>query len=79
MDKWLESSIGMVHTFQGREADIVYFVIRTDEQSEGAADWTCSKLNLLNVAVTRAKQEFYVVSDIKKLVRKIFIIKLFSI
>lgn len=70
VDKWLESSIGTVHTFQGREADIVYFVIGTDEQSEGAADWTCSKPNLLNVAVTRAKREFYVVGDLKRFSNK---------
>ncbi|MFJ7922225.1 hypothetical protein ACIQ6U_21060 [Lysinibacillus fusiformis] len=51
---------------QGREADLVYFIIGTGEQTEGAVDWTCSKPNLLNIAVTRAKQEFYVVGDIKR-------------
>ncbi|MCL1701568.1 AAA domain-containing protein [Lysinibacillus sp. Bpr_S20] len=70
LNEWLEKSIGTVHTFQGKEADIVYFVTGTDEQTEGAANWTCSKPNLLNVAVTRAKKEFYVVGDLKRFSRK---------
>lgn len=70
LDKWIESSVGTVHTFQGKEADIVYFVTGTDEQTEGAAEWTCSKPNLLNVATTRAKKEFYVVGDLKRFSNK---------
>lgn len=29
---WLRESVGTVHTFQGKEADIVYFVTGTDEK-----------------------------------------------
>lgn len=61
--EWTRASIGTVHTFQGKEADIVYFVTGTDGQTDKAADWSCMKPNLLNVAVTRAKKEFYVVGD----------------
>ncbi|MGD7008777.1 AAA domain-containing protein [Metabacillus sp. 84] len=64
--EWLKRSVGTVHTFQGKEADVVYFVCGTDENSEGAADWSCSKPNLLNVAVTRAKEKFFVVGDMKR-------------
>lgn len=60
---WTKRSIGTVHTFQGKEADIVYFVTGTDDATDGAANWSCMKPNLLNVATTRAKKEFYVVGD----------------
>lgn len=63
---WTSASIGTVHTFQGKEADIVYFVTGTDAETEGAANWSCMKPNLLNVAVTRAKKEFYVVGDLER-------------
>lgn len=65
-NKWLDRSIGTVHTFQGKEADIVYFVTGTDIETDGAANWSCQKPNLLNVAVTRAKKEFYVVGDLER-------------
>ncbi|NGY80216.1 hypothetical protein F6Y02_38740 (plasmid) [Bacillus megaterium] len=41
LNKWIENSIGTVHTFQGKEADVVYFVVGTDQQSDSAADWSC--------------------------------------
>lgn len=62
----LARSVGIVHTFQGKEADIVYFVTGTDAQTDGAANWSCIKPNLLNVAATRAKKEFYVVGDLAR-------------
>ncbi|MDY2981716.1 MAG: DEAD/DEAH box helicase [Fusobacterium sp.] len=63
IESWIEVSIGTVHTFQGKEANIVYFVCGGDESTEGAINWSCSKPNLLNVAVTRAKKEFYIIGD----------------
>ncbi|MGE7879154.1 DEAD/DEAH box helicase [Peribacillus muralis] len=69
---WLGKSVGTVHTFQGKEADIVYLVTGTDENSDGAANWSCSKPNLLNVAVTRAKKEFYVIGDYQRFSKKPF-------
>lgn len=60
---WIKNSIGTVHTFQGKEAKKVYFVIGTDNNQDGAVNWSCAKPNLLNVAVTRAKKEFYVIGD----------------
>lgn len=61
IENWIELSVGTVHTFQGKEANIVYFVCGGDESTEGAINWSCSKPNLLNVAVTRAKKEFYII------------------
>lgn len=53
-----QRSIETNHTFQGKEADTVYFVVGTDQNSDGAANWPCSKPNLINVPVTRAKKSF---------------------
>lgn len=69
-EKWTTRSIGTVHTFQGKEADIVYFVTGTDIDTDGAANWSCMKPNLLNVAVTRAKKAFYVVGDLERFKEK---------
>lgn len=55
--------IGTVHTFQGKEADIVFFVLGCDETRGGAMNWAASSPNLLNVAVTRARQHCYVIGD----------------
>ncbi|MBD7969420.1 DEAD/DEAH box helicase [Paenibacillus gallinarum] len=72
LNDWLRNSIGTVHTFQGKEADIVYLVTGTDENGDGAANWSCSKPNLLNVAVTRAKKEFYVIGDYQRFSKKLY-------
>ena len=58
-------NVGTVHTFQGKEAKIVYFVMGADFKSKGAASWAVSKPNIINVAVTRAKEEFYVIGNSK--------------
>lgn len=60
---WTNKAIGTVHTFQGKEADKVYFVTGTDDTQNGAIKWSCQKPNLINVAVTRAKKEFVIVGD----------------
>ncbi|MDY0407116.1 AAA domain-containing protein [Virgibacillus sp. 179-BFC.A HS] len=59
------TNIGTVHTFQGKEAKIVYFVLGADSNSSGAARWAVSDPNIMNVAATRAKEEFYVIGDKK--------------
>ncbi|ADC52235.1 hypothetical protein BpOF4_21199 (plasmid) [Alkalihalophilus pseudofirmus OF4] len=60
---WVQNNVGTVHTFQGKEADIVYFVTGTDATTLSAGEWACKEPNLLNVAVTRAKKEFYIIGD----------------
>lgn len=56
-------NVGTVHTFQGKEAKIVYLVLGADRGSEGAALWAVSEPNIMNVAATRAKEEFYIIGD----------------
>ncbi len=53
--------IGTVHTFQGKEADEVIFVLGCDQNSLGAVRWVND--NIVNVAVTRAKYRLYVIGD----------------
>ncbi|MBY5403438.1 DEAD/DEAH box helicase [Rhizobium leguminosarum] len=63
LSRWLRDRIGTVHTFQGKEEDIVFMVLGADADHSGAASWVASKPNLLNVALTRAKRRFYIVGD----------------
>lgn len=56
-------NVGTVHTFQGKENKIVYCVLGADSSSKGAARWAVSEPNILNVAATRAKEEFYIIGD----------------
>jgi len=59
------TNIGTVHTFQGKEAPIVFFVLGADKKCIGAANWAVGtdNPNIMNVAVTRAKEEFYIIGD----------------
>ena len=57
------SNIGTIHTFQGKEAPIVFMVLGADTSSRGAAAWIFSEPNMMNVAATRAKDEFYIIGD----------------
>lgn len=59
------TNVGTIHTFQGKEAPIVFMVLGADQQSAGAARWAVSEPNMMNVAATRAKKEFYIVGDKK--------------
>lgn len=52
-------TVGTIHTMQGKESRVVIFVLGGKE--EGARKWASSKPNLLNVAVTRAKERLIVV------------------
>ena len=56
--------VGTVHTVQGREADTVIFLLGAPNASQnGARRWAGSPENLLNVAVSRAKRNLYVVGS----------------
>lgn len=59
------TNIGTVHTFQGKEAPIVFFVLGADKNSIGAAKWAVGSENpnIMNVAATRAKKAFYIIGD----------------
>ncbi|MEY8357278.1 AAA domain-containing protein [Lachnospiraceae bacterium 54-53] len=60
---WMYHNIGTVHTFQGKEANEVVFLLGCDTSkgAAGAIRWV--NANIVNVAVTRAKYRLYVIGD----------------
>jgi superfamily I DNA and/or RNA helicase len=65
LGKWCQTSIGTVHTFQGKEEHIVWMVLGCDRRGAGAVSWAASKPNILNVALTRAKRRFFMIGDME--------------
>jgi hypothetical protein len=62
--RWTKERIGTVHTVQGREAEAVILVLGAPHPTQtGARGWAGGRPNLLNVAVTRAKEAIYVVGN----------------
>ena len=63
---WLEDNIGTVHTFQGKEAKVVIYILgcQSDGSANGAIKWV--NANNVNVAFTRAKEYVYVIGDATK-------------
>jgi len=61
---WVSKRVGTVHTVQGREAAIVFFVLGAPMSSQtGARAWAGGRPNLVNDAVTRAKTTLYVIGN----------------
>lgn len=61
----LDLTIWTVHKFQGDEKDIIIFSpVVTNGLPEGTINFVNNNPNLLNVAVTRAKQKLIVVGDL---------------
>ena len=63
---WLKDNIGTVHTFQGKEAKVVIYMLgcQSDGSANGAIKWV--NANNVNVAFTRAKEYIYVIGDATK-------------
>jgi hypothetical protein len=62
--RWTAERIGTVHTVQGREAEAVIFVLGAPAPHQaGARGWAGWPPNLLNVAVTRAKERLYIIGN----------------
>ncbi len=63
-DEWSRDRIGTIHTFQGREADTVILLLGAPKATQHRArQWAASPPNIINVAVSRAKQNLYVVGS----------------
>ena len=62
--RWTNERIGTVHTVQGREAEAVILALGAPYPAQtGARGWAGGRPNLLNVAVTRAKEVIYVIGN----------------
>ncbi|AKJ27287.1 DEAD/DEAH box helicase [Caldimonas brevitalea] len=60
----VKDACGTIHTFQGKEADVVVLLLGGDLARPGAiSGFAAAKPNLLNVALTRAKRRVYVVGE----------------
>ena len=64
LSKWTKNCVGTVHTFQGKDAKEVLFVLGCSEESVGAMNWVVKKANILNVACTRAKYRIAFIGNI---------------
>ncbi|WP_425362110.1 DEAD/DEAH box helicase [Candidatus Tisiphia endosymbiont of Mystacides longicornis] len=61
---WLNERVGTIHTVQGREAEAVILVLGAQgSDQEGSRVWVGKFPNILNVAVTRAKEVIYVIGN----------------
>jgi len=63
IENWTRKNIGTIHTFQGKETEEVVIVLGCSEKSKGAVRWASQKPNILNVAVSRAKQRVLIVGN----------------
>jgi hypothetical protein len=54
---------GTIHSFQGKEAEIVILVLGTGLESRVAREWAAASPHILNVALTRAKERIYVIGN----------------
>jgi len=61
IQEWAEKHIGTVHTFQGKEAEEVIFLLGCDKNALDTVRWVNN--NIVNVAVTRAKYRLYIIGD----------------
>jgi superfamily I DNA and/or RNA helicase len=60
---WVYKSVGTIHTFQGKEAETVFLLLGSNPKKTGTRVWASSKPNILNVAVTRAKNLLVVIGN----------------
>ena len=57
-------SCGTVHAFQGDEKDVILFSLAlTDQTHQGTYDWLKTNKELINVAVSRAKEKLIMIGS----------------
>ena len=64
LGEWSRERVGTIHTFQGREADTVILLLGAPKASQQRArQWAATPPNIINVAVSRAKKNLYVIGS----------------
>ena len=62
--EWIDSHVGTIHTFQGKEAEGVILLLGAGRGAKaGSRTWAGETPNMLNVATTRAKRSLYIVGN----------------
>lgn len=62
--QWPRDRVGTIHTVQGREADAVILILGAPKPNQAAARaWAAGMPNIFNVAVSRARQNLYVIGS----------------
>lgn len=56
-------NLGTIHTFQGKQSDIVIFLLGGNPNKYGAINWVSGTVNMINVIVSRAKAVLKVVGN----------------
>lgn len=63
---WWDGRIGTIHTFQGKQASVVFLILGAPSAEErGARSWAAGTPNIVNVAVSRAKHRVYLIGNRK--------------
>ena len=62
---WVKNNVGTIHSFQGKESDIVFLIIGGNKNKAGAINWLSTEPNILNVSVTRARKRLYIIGNAK--------------
>jgi superfamily I DNA and/or RNA helicase len=61
LKNWKRSNVGTVHSFQGKENDIVFFLLGVQGSYKNCANPLLKKTNVLNVAMSKAKIATYII------------------
>jgi superfamily I DNA and/or RNA helicase len=62
----IDIQVGTIHGFQGDECDIIFAVFNTPPSISDSKDMFLNKLNIINVAISRAKDYLFIVMPDEK-------------
>lgn len=63
IELWVKNSVGTIHTFQGKQAEAVILLLGGNPKQQGAIIQMSKLPNVLNVAITRAKNLVLIIGN----------------